>query len=174
MKGRGVNDAVTWEKKGSALYTARNWDRYQKDLTRGTNRLLNQIAKIGGHTVYIGIRKDVRPEIHDSRTLYRSTFELLLRRLDAFGASHGAQVLVVMDEHQDREALLDHAARMMYHNTERLQHLLEPPYEVESHRYLRFSAPTGYAVWWAGSARTGPSRTDLPSSSGQRRSWRPV
>jgi hypothetical protein len=136
MKGRGATDAVTWEKKGSALYTSRNYENYRKPLTRTTFRLLNRITQFGGHTVYAGACKDALPAEHDSKVLYRSTFELLLRRLDAFAASKGAQVLVIMDEHQDRDAILDQAARMMYHDAERLQHLLEPPYEVESHRYL--------------------------------------
>lgn len=136
MKGRGKTDAVTWEKKGSALYTAKNYEKYPGDVTRMTRRLLDGITDLGGHTVYIGACKNALPEEHDSKLLYRSTFELLLRRLNAFGASKGAHVLVVMDEHEDRDALLDQAARMMYHDAERLQHLLEPPYEVESHRYL--------------------------------------
>jgi hypothetical protein len=136
MKGRGAADAVTWEKKGAALYTARNYESYRKPLTRATFRLLNRITEFGGHTVYVGACKNALPADHDSKALYRGLFELLLRRLDAFGASEGAQVLVIMDEHQDRDALLDQAARMMYHDAERLQHLLEPPYEVESHRYL--------------------------------------
>lgn len=136
MKGRGATDAVTWEKKGSTLYTTRNYDNYRKSLTGATFRLLNRITQFGGHAVYVGACKDALPEVHDSKALYRSTFEHLLRRLDAFGASVGAQVLVIMDEHEDRDALLDQAARMMYYDAERLQHLLEPPYQVESHRYL--------------------------------------
>ena len=51
MKGRGVVDAVTWEKKGSALYTAQNYAKYRKALTRGTNRLLNRIEEFGGRTI---------------------------------------------------------------------------------------------------------------------------
>jgi hypothetical protein len=136
MKGRGVTDAVTWEKKGSALYTTRNYTKYRKALTRGTNRLLNRIEEFGGHTIYVGAYKDKPPLEHDSTELYRSTFELLLRRINSFAANQGAQVLVVMDEHEHRDMLLDQAARMMYHDSERLRNLLEPPYEVESHRYL--------------------------------------
>lgn len=136
MKGRGVTDAVTWEKKGSALYTAQNYAKYRKALTRGTNRLLNRIEEFGGRTIYVGACKDKPPLEHDSTELYRSTFELLLRRIDFFAAEQRAEVLVVMDEHEHREMLLDQAARLMYHDSERLRNLLEPPYQVESHRYL--------------------------------------
>jgi hypothetical protein len=136
MKGRGVTDAVTWEKKGSALYTAQNYAKYRKALTRGTYRLLNRIEEFGGRTIYVGACKDKPPLEHDSTELYRSTFELLLRRIDSFAAEQRAEVLVVMDEHEHRDMLLDQAARMMYHDAERLRNLLEPPYQVESHRYL--------------------------------------
>jgi hypothetical protein len=70
-----------------------------------------------------------------TKQLYRDTLEALLRELDRFGADNDAEVLVVMDEHQERDVVLDQAARMMYSDPEKLQHLLEPPYQVESHRY---------------------------------------
>ncbi len=91
MKGRGVADAVTWEKKGSALYTTQNYTRYRKALTRGTNRLLNRIEEFGGHTIYVGACKDKPPLEHDSTELYRSTFELLLRRIDSYAAEQRAR-----------------------------------------------------------------------------------
>ncbi|WP_373062586.1 DUF3800 domain-containing protein [Gemmatimonas sp.] len=93
--------------------------------------------------------------------------ELLLRKLDEFAASEGAQLLLVMDEHQDRDAWVDQAARMMYQNADKLRHFIEPPYQVESHRYQtvqcadwicgligRFGAyradPDAYSDWqWA-------------------------
>lgn len=135
MAVHGITDPLTWEKKGSALYTSRNYREYRRSLTNGTNRLLNHIAKVDGRTVYVGARKMGSPEESDSKQLYRATLELLLRKLDDFAAAEGAEVLVVMDEHQDREILLDQAARMMYADADKLRHLLEPPYQVESHRY---------------------------------------
>lgn len=169
MKGRGVTDAVTWEKKGSALYTAQNYAKYRKAHTRGTNRLLNRIEEFGGRTIYVGACKDNPPLEHDSTELYRSTFELLLRRIDSFAAEQRAEVLVMMDEHEHRDMLLDQAAGMMYHDSERLRNLLEPPYQVESHRYLQSSARTGLADWWGVSGLIGRNRRISWNSSGRKR-----
>lgn len=144
MKAHGIQDALTWEKKGSALYTTNNYQRYRRQLTRGTNRLLNRLRDRGGRTVYVGSTKQIAASTQDlnkpairqiTKQLYRDTLEALLRELDQFGAAENAEVLVVMDEHQERDIVLDQAARMMYSDPERLRHLLEPPYQVESHRY---------------------------------------
>lgn len=144
MRAHDIKDPFTWEKKGSALYTSKNDERYRRQLTRGTNRLLNRLRDHGGRTVYVGSRKPLsvsveelnRPAIREmSKRLYRDALEALLRHLDHFGAAEKAEVLVVMDEHHERDIVLDQAARMMYSEPERLRHLLEPPYQVESHRY---------------------------------------
>lgn len=45
-----------WEKKGAALYTVRNIEKY-RSLRRTTQRLLRHLSSIGGYVVYVGVTK---------------------------------------------------------------------------------------------------------------------
>ena len=55
IKRAGKHPTV-WEKKGAALYTARNIAKYP-ELRRFTNRFLNRINKSGGFIFYVGVEK---------------------------------------------------------------------------------------------------------------------
>lgn len=79
--------------------------------------------------------KAAKPSSFDSQELYLDTLRRALRELDAFASSCSAEVLVVMDQHPDRDLIMDQAARLMYTGAESLTHIVEPPFEVESHRY---------------------------------------
>ena len=52
---------------------------------------------------------------------------------------------MILDEHDQRSALIAAAARSMYGNEPR-RHLIEPPFHLESHRYQTLQA----ADWIAG------------------------
>ena len=54
--------------------------------------------------------------------------------------------MLILDEHNQRPALIALAAQSMYGRDERRRHLIEPPFHVESHRYQTLQA----ADWIAG------------------------
>ena len=143
----GEHPAV-WEKKGSSLYTVKNVERYP-ELRRTTFRQLNKIARVGGRVFYVGIRKTAEPEAHDANALYRSVLAEAIKRLDDFCLEDHAVVepfLLALDEHPLRADLLTAAARDMYGRDDPRRQLIEPPLQLESHRYQTPQA----ADWIAG------------------------
>ena len=147
IRRSGEHPAV-WEKKGSSLYTVKNVKRYP-ELRRTTFRLLNKIASVGGRVFYVGIRKSAEPKAHDANALYRYVLGEAIRRLDAFcGEDHAIaeRFLLALDEHPQRAELLTAAARDMYGGDEPRRQLIEPPLQLESHRYQTLQA----ADWIAG------------------------
>jgi hypothetical protein len=127
----GVHPA-TWEKKGSSLYTTRNIEQY-RELRVATNRLLNKIEAVGGHTFYLGLQKTAAVADHNPRKLYVAVLRAAMRKLNNFCEKQDAEVMVVMDEHQDRAEILTAASQAMYGNY--FTNIIEPPFQVESHRY---------------------------------------
>ncbi len=69
MRAHGVTDPLTWEKKGSALYTAQNYTKYRRPLTDGTRRLLNRLRDFGGRTLYLGQKKTPVVDAFDPKAL---------------------------------------------------------------------------------------------------------
>jgi len=125
---------ATWEKKGSSLYTTQNVVKYQ-ELRQGTNRLLNKIRGVGGHVFYTGIEKDRPVERSNAKAFYLSVLSQAMRKLDQYAREHDAQIMIIMDKHQDREASLTRASQAMYGKTNPRRRIIEPPFQVESHRY---------------------------------------
>ena len=115
--------------------------------TAGTTfRLLNKIARVGRSS--IGIRKSAA-KAHDANALYRYVLGEAIKRLDAYCREDRAGVerfLLALDEHQQRAALLTAAAQDMYGGDEPRRQLIEPPLQLESHRYQTIQA----ADWIAG------------------------
>ena len=137
-----------WEKKGSSLYTARNVSTYP-ELRKFTNRLFNRIAASGGFVFYAGIRKTAPLADHDPNLLYRSMLREAIRRLNDFCAKDcppGTNFLLALDEHDQREALTTEASRSMFGGPHPQRRLVEPPFQLESHRYQTLQA----ADWIAG------------------------
>ncbi len=137
----GKHPAV-WEKKGSGLYTVTNVGRY-RELRTFTNRFFNKIAKIGGFAFYVGTKKTQPPNQHSANALYAAVFVEAIKRLDEFCAEAGNpshHFLIVLDEHDQRSALITAAAQKMYGGDEPRRHLIEPPFEAESHRYQTIQA----------------------------------
>lgn len=144
---RSEKHPSVWEKKGSALYTVRNVETYQ-ELRRFTNRLFNKIEELGGFAFYVGQCKRDAPDDHDANALYRYILREAIKRIDQFCASDctpADQFLLALDEHDQRSALVTQAAIAMYGKDQR-RCLVEPPFQLESHRYQTMQA----ADWIAG------------------------
>ena len=147
IKRSGEHPAV-WEKKGASLFTVRNVTQY-RELRRLTNRLFNKIEKLHGFVFYVGIRKTSAPEAHAPNRLYARVFLEAIKRINEFCEKDRDRrdgFIVVLDEHEQRSALITEAGRTMYGKNEPRRHLIEPPVHVESHRYQTLQA----ADWIAG------------------------
>jgi len=151
-----------WEKKGAALYTTRNIERYP-ELSRFTTRLLNKIERSGGRIFYVGMHKTKSPESHNPRRIYQAVLRESIKRLNQYcdeDCKEKSRMLIVMDEHQDRDALVTDASRAMFNSEHPQRHLIEPPMQVESHRYQTIQA----ADWICGLVgRLGAHWTDPES-----------
>ena len=137
-----------WEKKGASLYTVTNVTRYRQ-LRMFTNRLMNKIVSVGGFVFYVGIEKSAAPDAHNPNRLYARVFVEAIKRVNGFcgeDCDPPEYFLLMLDEHDQRSALLEEAARSMYAKHERRRHLIEPPFHLESHRYQTLQA----ADWIAG------------------------
>ena len=145
---RSGQHPALWEKKGASLYTVTNVTRYA-ELRKFTNRLFNKIAALGGFVFYVGIKKTAPPGVHNPNRLYIRVFLEAIKRIDEFSATDyrpPANFILILDEHDQRSALITAAARSMYAKNERRRHLIEPPFHLESHRYQTLQA----ADWIAG------------------------
>jgi hypothetical protein len=123
-----------WEKKGSALYTTRNVTNYA-ELRRATFRLLNKIRGVGGHVFYVGLQKNRPVAEFNSQALYLTVLGEAMKRLNQYAGEREAEMIIIMDEHQDREAILTRASQAMYGGPTPRRRIIEPPFQVESERY---------------------------------------
>ena len=159
---RSGEHPALWEKKGSSLYTARNVSAYP-ELRKFTNRLFNKIAAIDGFVFYVGIAKTAPVSSHNPNLLYRKTLREAIKRLDEFCArdcTPPSNFVLALDEHDQREALITEASRNMFGGPHPRRHLVEPPFQLESHRYQTLQA----ADWIAGLiGRLGASWVDRGS-----------
>ena len=147
IKRSGKHPAL-WEKKGSSLYTVRNVTKYP-NLRRLTQRLFNKIEDLGGFVFYVGMKKTASHDHHMPKRFYELILLEAIKRIDEFCARDcdpPANFLLVLDEHEQRPALLTEATRSMFRAIERRRRLIEPPFHVESHRYQTVQA----ADWIAG------------------------
>lgn len=138
-----------WEKKGASLYTVNNVNRYP-ELRRATYRLLNKIKRCKGFVFYVGIQKTALPAAHDPNKLYARVFREAIKRIDQFcieDCQPPENFVLILDEHSQRPALVKQAAQSMYaRGDEGRRRLIEPVFQVESHRYQTLQA----ADWIAG------------------------
>ncbi len=126
-----------WEKKGWSLYTVKNITTYP-ELRKFTNRLFNKVTGIGGFVFYVGIKKTKPASIHDPNLVYRRILNEAIRRLDEFcanGCDPSSNFVLAFDEHDQREALVTEASPNMLAGPEPRRCLIEPPFQLESHRY---------------------------------------
>jgi hypothetical protein len=131
--------AYQWEKKGSAVYTVANVEKY-KELRQATFRLLNHIENIGGHVFYTGEHKTVLPEAHDSTETFKRQLVQTIRKIDRFCAEGDCSFLVLLDEQQAgdewRERNVEACTLAMFEDpSEKCRTLIEPPLQGESHLF---------------------------------------
>lgn len=124
---------ATWEKKGSALFTTVNVGKYRQ-VRVAANRILNKIRESGGHVFYVGLQKNRPVAEFNSQALYLTVLGEAMKRLNQYAYQHHGEMMIVMDEHQDREAILTRASQAMFGATPR-RRIVEPPFQVESERY---------------------------------------
>ena len=147
IKRSGEHPAV-WEKKGASLFTVTNVTRY-RELRKLTTRLFNKIESLGGFLFYVGLRKTAAPAVHDPNRLYARVFLEAIKRINEYCEENRDprdNFIVILDEHDQRSALITAAGRSMYGRNEPRRQLIEPPFHVESHRYQTLQA----ADWIAG------------------------
>ncbi len=133
---RSNEHPARWEKKGSALYTIKNINRY-RELRTATNRILNQIRKNDGFVFYVGIEKHRGCENQDSKNLFHAVMREAIKRLDQECELHQNQFLLVMDQQEDnvfRPQIVQKAAIEMF-GSDPKKTLIEPPIQAESHLY---------------------------------------
>ena len=139
---RSGKHPALWEKKGASLYTVTNVGRYP-ELRKFTSRLLNRIDALGGFALHVGVRKTSTPKTHDPNRLFATVFLEAIKRIDQFCAEDWVppeDFVLILDEHNQRPALITRAAQSMYRPNETRRRLIEPPFHVESHRYQTLQA----------------------------------
>ena len=72
--------------------------------------------------------------------MYLAVLREAMKRLDQFAESSKTNLLIIIDEHQERDALVTEASRAMFHPDRPCSCLIEPPVQVESHRYQTVQA----------------------------------
>ncbi|MBF0145298.1 MAG: DUF3800 domain-containing protein [Magnetococcales bacterium] len=132
LKRSGKHPAQ-WEKKGSSLYTVKNIRKYS-DLRAATNRFINRIQRDGGELFYSGLNKYQPPANHDSKALYRVGLTKAIRLLDLKFSRTNDTFVLMLDQHQERTALVKAASQTMF-GEDGVRTLLEPPFQLESHLY---------------------------------------
>ena len=80
-----------------------------------------------------------------------------------FRVSGAGLILLALDEHPSRDAVLTAVARDMYGRGETRRRLIEPPFHLESHRYQTVQVADWIARSWAAWGHSGRNR---------RRGWR--
>lgn len=145
---RSGDHPAIWEKKGASLYTVTNVSKYP-ELRRFTFRLFNKIHNLGGFAFHVGGTKPHKPADHNPNQLYRHVLREAIKRLDQHCSEDckpSEKFILTLDEHAQRDALITEAAIAMYGSAQPRKCLIEPPFQVESHRYQTMQA----ADWIAG------------------------
>ena len=133
-KGKKVEH---WEKKGAALLTTRNAQKYS-ELRRLINRLLNILDKLDAQVVFYGQEKP-RGTNEDTgeyeKDRYDHAMKQLIQRI-GWSLPRDENHLLILDKQGPRERaeIFASSAAFMFTN-ESAEKLLEPPLEVESHLY---------------------------------------
>ena len=133
----GLRPAL-FEKKGSALYTALNVEKYA-ELRRFTRRFLANLRKFGASVFFVGIEKTRDLAAHDSDALYEYVLREAIKRLDQHCEELDERFIMVLDEHPSREKILTVASTSMFGPLQRTR-LIEPPFQVLSHRFQTVQA----------------------------------
>jgi hypothetical protein len=110
-----------------------NVEKYRQVRT-AANRILNKIRASGGHVFYVGLEKNRPVAEFKAQALYLTVLGEAMKRLNQYADQNDADMVIVMDEHQDRDAILTRASQAMYGGPSPAR-IIEPPFQVESERY---------------------------------------
>lgn len=127
-----------WEKKGSALLTTRNIEKYP-ETRRLVFRVINALKKHDAQVVFYGQEKLRGTPVQVGETnahRYDHAMKQLIQRIN-WTLPDDENLLLVLDKQGERERLeiFASAAAFMF-SSENATKLIEPPMEVESHLYL--------------------------------------
>jgi hypothetical protein len=145
---RSGKHPANWEKKGASLYTVTNVEKY-RELRQFTFRLINKIQQSGGFLFHVGLNKHRGVAAFDPNDLYKFVLREAIKRLDQHcldDGNPGQDFLLILDEHAQRQALVTEASIAMYGTANPRRSMIEPPLQVESHRFQTMQA----ADWIAG------------------------
>ncbi len=128
-----------WEKKGGAVYTVPNVEKY-RSLRTATFRLLKRIRDDGGHVFFTGEHKTTTPETHNSTEAFKRQLLQAMRKIDRFCVSEGSTFMVLLDEQKAggewREKNVEACTLAMFEDpSEKCRTLVEPPLQGESHLF---------------------------------------
>ncbi|MDL2279484.1 DUF3800 domain-containing protein [Desulfovibrio sp. OttesenSCG-928-G11] len=148
--------AYQWEKKGAALYTIKNIEKYET-LRHSTFRLINKIKASGGFIFYSGIEKEQPSDEHAPEGLYLSVLRDSIRRIDRYCTNNNTTFSMLLDSIDSDEPGARRKFRLegikvagseMFgsHRGYTCKALLEPPYQLESHLYQNLQC----ADWFCG------------------------
>lgn len=133
-KGKKVEH---WEKKGTALLTTNNINKY-RELRSIINRLLNTLDELDAQVVFYGQEKPrgANNETGENETSrYDHAMKQLIQRIDWTLPEHGHHLLILDKQGpKERAEIFASSAAFMFSH-ENAGKLLEPPLEVESHLY---------------------------------------
>jgi hypothetical protein len=126
-----------WEKKGNEIFTAGHIYKSKKRLYS----VINEIRRCGGAIFYHGIQKYEAPGDSNPVGLYATVLVHALHALNTYCDDVlDENFMVVLDEHNSRQALLENAMRAMYGRDDPVRRLIQPPFQVESHLYQAVQA----------------------------------
>lgn len=91
---------------------------------------------MNGRVFYVGIKKDLPKEHHNSKTLYTAVLREVIKRLDQHCSQNDCKFFMLLDEKEKsfRSEIVREAAIQMYGHEPR-KNLIEPPIQAESHLY---------------------------------------
>ena len=84
-----------------------------------------------------------------------------LKRIDQFcerDCKPPEDFILILDQHEQRPELITRVSQAMYGGDEPRRHLIEPLFQVESHRYQTMQAAVGSLDWWGVWELTGPTQ----------------
>lgn len=138
-KNPGNLPPYQWEKKGSAVYTVPNVEKY-RELRQATFRLLNRIQSAGGHVFFTGEHKTTDPTVHDSAETFKRQLLQAIRKIDRFCSKEASTFMVLLDEQKAgnewRDRNVEACTLAMFEDlSEKSKTLVEPPLQGESHLF---------------------------------------
>ncbi len=135
-----------WEKKGSALFTITNIEKYH-ELRIATNRIINKLSRCGGFLFYYGIEKSSVSKTHSPRALYGHAINESIKRLNDYCEARNSNIFIVLDQIDDdlRKSGVERSSKAMF-GLDNCKRLIEPPVQVESHLYQTLQC----ADWFCG------------------------